>query len=160
MSRHRRLRGRWLVRVGPLALVLVIAVGQVGQHPRRLVSMPSAAASPAEVVRAYVGALDAHDFGTAARLLTPAERKRVARTWFPDVDRLTHLEIGTVVPERPQFSGHNRRTQVIDVPAGFDMTYRFRHPDASLPRGHVRWTYRLSRTSDERPWRIFDQGAG
>jgi hypothetical protein len=154
-----RPRRRFLVGLAPLALVVAIAFSQVDHSPRRLVAMPGTDASPAEVVDAYVSALDAHDYRTAGRLLRADVRSRLEHPWFDKVDRVTHLEIGTVTAERPRWSRQNRRTQVMAVPVTFEVEWRFLHRDRSLPEGHSRWTYRLSRSSDEQPWRICGEGS-
>jgi hypothetical protein len=157
---HRGARPRAAVGLAPLALVAAIVLSQVDHGPRALVGMPAANASPAQVVETYVRALDAHDFGTAERLLVPGVRARYRRTWFLDVDHVGGLEVGRVRAEPPSWSGRSHRTQVMRVPVTWDVKWRFVHRHSALPEGRSTWGFVLSRTSDQKPWRIFDQGTG
>ena len=157
---HRGARPRAAVGLAPLALVAAIVLSQVDHGPRALVGMPAANASPAQVVATYVRALDAHDFRTAERLLVPGVREKYRRTWFLDVDHVDGLVVGRVRAEPPTWSGRTHRTQVMRVPVRWDVQWRFVHRHSSLPEGHSTWGFRLSRSSDQRPWRIFDQGTG
>jgi hypothetical protein len=153
-------RPRVAVGLAPLALIAAIVLSQVDHGPRALVGMPAANASPAQVVETDVRALDAHDFHTAERLLVPAVRTEYRRTWFADVDHVTSVVVGRVSAERPTWSGQNHRTQVMRVPVTWDVRWRFVHRDSSLPEGRMHWGFLLSRGSDRKPWRIFDQGTG
>jgi hypothetical protein len=153
-------RPRAAVGLAPLALVAAIVLSQVDHGPRALVGMPAANAAPAQVVETYVRALDAHDFRTAERLLVPAVRAQYRRAWFLDVDHVSGLVVGPVRAERPSWSGRNHRTQVMRVPVRWSLRWRFVHRDSSLPSGRSTWGFWLSRTSDRKPWRIFDQGTG
>jgi hypothetical protein len=141
-----------------VALVAAIVLSQVDHGPRALVGMPAANAAPAQVVSTYVRALDAHDFRTAERLLVPGVRDTYRHTWFLDVDHVGSLTVGRVRAERPSWSGRNHRTEVMRVPVRWDVKWRFVHRHSSLPEGRSTWGFWVSRSSDQKPWRIFDQG--
>ncbi|MGH3333851.1 MAG: hypothetical protein ACRDPJ_21370 [Nocardioidaceae bacterium] len=153
---------RWIIAGTAVALLAAggLAAVLLDDEPRRHVAMPATDATPADVVRAYVDALDAHDFDTAGRLLTSESVEQVRDTWFEDVDRITDVQIGTTRAEEPRWTGHDEDEQVMRVPVTFDLRWRLLHNDGSLQEGPTAWGYLLVRGSDAEPWRIFDQGMG
>lgn len=140
-----------------LAAVLVWAACDQGVVVigRRHVAMPPDTASPAEVVAAYLAALDAHDCATARRL----SRDGSADLWCRDVLHLTHVRISSPFAEDPSWSGR-QGGQVVDVPAAFDLDWRLFHDDGTVPEGPMTWSYLVERDSDAGPWRIGDEGEG
>ena len=152
MTTTRLGRGRLLLGI-PAACILALT-GWLIVHldgPRRDVAVPPTDATPAEVVSAYVDALDAHDFDTARTLLTPPARRN-AEPWFDAVDTLTNLHVLGAHPRGPGFR--------VDVAVEFDVTWRWLHDDGSMPEGTNPWGFRLERETEGDPWRIFDQGLG
>lgn len=145
---------------GLVLLVTAVFVVVRDDGPRRIVALPAADASPAEVVRGYVDALDAHDFDTAGRLLTPGQRRQVAQTWFEDVDTITHLEVGEASPEDPEWSGQSPEQQVMRVPVRFTVGWRWLHNDGSVDEGPTTWGYLPVRDDPSDPWRISGEGTG
>lgn len=119
----------------------------------RDVAVPPDEATPREVVEAYTDALDAHDCGTAADLMTDD-----AGSWCEDVAGLGDVWVGRPVRERPIYSGRSSDVEVVRVPVRFDLDWRPLHDDGSMAEGETEWGYLLVRGSPAEPWRIFDQG--
>jgi hypothetical protein len=122
------------------------------------VAVPSADASPEQVVAAYLAALNAHDCDTAAALVV--ENHDSARSWCTNVSGLTSIKVGEHAVERPEYSGHSASQEVVAVPVTFDLNWRAFHSDGSMPEGPTTWGYLLVRDSAHPSWRIFDQGVG
>lgn len=140
---------RQLARAATLAAVAVMAVG-CSNDPERTVPVPAADASPEELVRAYVDALDSGDLDTARAL--EAEGAGLADDWA-DVDSVTDLKVGDPFRETHRSSP---RRQVVNVPVEFTVA----GGDASLEDGRMVWGYILERRGAGEPWRIIGHGTG
>ena len=143
-----------------VAMVLLL-VGGCGNGPERHVALPSAGASPQDVVRAYVNALDAHDIDTARALLTSEHSKDVkgqTDSWFSNVRSIADLSISAPVTEsgRSDTAAKGYRF-VVYVPVEF--TLRQRH-QVSMPDGPTNWGYLLARNTDTTRWLIVVEGMG
>lgn len=136
-----------------MLLVAVVWLGLQLLPPVRTarVAVPPDSATPEQVVRAYVAALNAHDCGTARDLTVPEEWS-YSDGWCEDVASLRHLDmVGSVTPSPGK---------VDSVGVTFDLDWRFLRGDGSLPQGRTSWGYDLQRTSADDPWRIVGQGVG
>jgi hypothetical protein len=137
----------WLV-VASVAVVLAalswaayryLTVQQTGE-----VAIPADQASPEQVVRAYVEALDAHDCDTAATL-NPDD------LWCEDVESMDLIELRPV---------HSARARHVELPVRLDFEWRPFFFDVSMDDGRISWGFILERDSRREPWRIVDQGVG
>lgn len=133
-----------------VATAVALSLSACASDPDREVAIPPVDASAEEVVRAYVDALDAHDVHTVRELRTADTAEH---SWSDGVDSITHLNIGTAAPEKPQWTGNAPSTQVVRVPVDFTVEANA----ASLEDGRMTWGYLLLRTSETEPWRIFDE---
>ena len=153
-------RGRWVV-VG-LALVAVVAAGLgvvLALPPRQTaeVAVPGRAATPEEVVRAYLSALDAHDCDTATQVVARESRPATA-SMCGDVGGVRRADDRRASAGEPVSAGLPAGTQVVEVPVTLDVDWRLLH--GAGERGPHAWGYVLARTSSGQPWRIVDEGAG
>ena len=149
--------------IGAVVVVLVVAAIGAGAGiyllgpPRQTsdVPVPPDAATPVQVVRAYLAALNAHDCDTAKALST-AEARELTASWCHDVSHL-----GNVHLEQPRSPGPARSgSQGVEVIADFDLDWRLFHNDRSMSEGGTTWGYSLRRSSPTAPWRVYDQGTG
>ncbi|WP_066074244.1 hypothetical protein [Frankia sp. EI5c] len=128
--------------------------------PTQPVSLPAAAASPAEVVSAYVRALNQHDIDTARQFHSAQHAATVGAeldSWFRNVISITDLNIGqSITRNGDQGSLAAGYRQVVHVPVNFTL---LQEVPESLPNGHVIWGYLLARDSGDQPWLIIDEGA-
>jgi hypothetical protein len=123
------------------------------------VAVPAQKATPEQVVRAYLAALNAHDC-SAARAMSIEDAKDSTKVWCRDVASLADVTVKDHFAERPSWSGHPASVQVARVPVDFNLDWRPFHNDGSLAEGKTAWGYLLERPSTDAPWRIFDQGTG
>jgi hypothetical protein len=119
-------------------------------------------ASAAEVVRAYVAALNQHDVALASSMLTAQHLHTVkseADSWFTNVKTITAVRIGTPVTE-PTGGGGDLASgyrEAVRVPVTF--TLQQKHAE-SMPNGVSDWGYLLVRNTDAQRWEIADEGMG
>jgi hypothetical protein len=160
---------RWGAPLGASAamvLGLVTACGTAGHEagpPSHATAVaPPGNASAADVVRAYVAALNRHDVGVAASMLT-AEHLHTVRSevdgWFTNIKTITAVRVGTAVVENTGGGGDLAAgyRQAMRVPVTF--TLQQKHVE-SMPNGVSDWGYLLVRNTDAQPWRIADEGMG
>jgi hypothetical protein len=147
--------------VAAAVLVLVAVAAYFLLPPRQTdqVAVPANDATPEQVVTAYLDALNVHDCGTAAAVMT-REARQSAETWCHQVASLSNVDVHDHVTEPPEDSGHSAPEEVADVLVTFDLRWRLFHDDGSMPQGATSWGYLLVRDSRTSPWRIFDQGVG
>jgi hypothetical protein len=155
-------RGGWLVGLAAGALVLVVlAAWYVLRSPDQTedVATPEADATPEQVVRLYIDALNAHHCDTAEAVATAAF-KSVADGWCEDIAHLRHVQVHKHVMENPKWSGFpaGGHEQVANVVVCFDVDWRLFHSDGTLDQGPNGWGHGLIRASPDQPWRILDQG--
>ena len=153
-------RGRWVVLA--LAVVAVVAAGLgvvLALPPRQTaeVAVPGRTATPEQVVRAYLRALDAHDCDTATQVVARESRPGTA-SMCGDVAGVPRAEVRRASAEEPVTAGLPAGTQVVEVPVTLDVEWRLLH--GAGVRGPHAWGYVLARTSSDQPWRIVDEGAG
>ncbi|BEP15045.1 hypothetical protein acdb102_33560 [Acidothermaceae bacterium B102] len=160
---------RWGVPLGTSA-ALVIGLLTACGTPHHQAAHPSHAtavaahgnASAADVVRAYVGALNRHDVALASTLVTAEHLhivKSEADSWFTNVKSITALHVGTAVAESTSGGGDLAAgyRQAMRVPVTF--TLQQKHAE-SMPDGVSDWGYLLVRNADAEPWLIADEGMG
>ncbi|MYS22527.1 MULTISPECIES: hypothetical protein [unclassified Streptomyces] len=109
--------------------------------------MPSAAAEPGGVVRAYMRALDAHDVATA-RALSTSSHRAVTGSWLADTSGMKALTVSAPITEGSE----------VQVPVTFDLHQHWWTEDPSMPPGHHDWSYILVRQHGR--WLIQDEGMG
>lgn len=145
---------------GVLVLLLVGAVVYFLLPPRqtRSIALPPDDATPEQVVRAYLDAMDAHDCTRAASLTTDDMEER---RWCEDLRGVSVFKISPPYEEKPKWSGRSPEEQVVSVPVNFELSWRWRpfNFDPTMD-GVTTWGYLLVRTSSDTPWRIFSQGVG
>jgi hypothetical protein len=134
-----RRRRNLIVLIGGLVLAAVLALLVFAwSAPRRHVALPGPDASPVQVVRAYVAAVNARDFETANEI-DARHNSDLGRFSRPDrMDKLGDVSIaegGKHVVFKADFSGG----------------------DGSIPDGRQLWGYVLERGADRR-WQIVDAG--
>lgn len=147
--------------VGALVLLALAAVAAYLLPPRQTgdVAVPPAEATPEQVVRAYLDALNAHDCETAQAVSTDVAAAS-AKSWCEHVAALTNIDVRQQTTGRPKDSGLPASDHVADVAVSFDLKWRPLHNDGSMDEGPTPWGYLLMRSSSDAPWRIFDQGLG
>jgi hypothetical protein len=114
------------------------------------VDVPPAAASPVEVVRAY---LDAIQSGNCTVLSQLATRNQAERAWCGRGLTISHITIGDPVPDPGSIASKSFEQAVyvpvrLDVEGGAD----------SVEPGMRDWGYVLVRDADVQQWRIADEG--
>ncbi|MFC4062369.1 DUF4829 domain-containing protein [Planomonospora corallina] len=118
----------------------------------------SAGASPQEVVRAYVAAINAHDMTAGQELSTPyfAERKEgVVDSLFEDA-KLSDVVIHAPDPISGYESPDGKRyREAVYVSVSFTLWHS---DEGSMPNGSTVWGYMLVRDDPGRPWRINGDG--
>ncbi len=154
-------RGRWVV-VG-LALVAVVAAGLgvvLALPPRQTaeVAVPGRAATPEEVVRAYLSAPRRPRLRHRPRRSWPASPARRRASMCGDVGGVRRADVRRASAGEPVSAGLPAGTQVVEVPVTLDVDWRLLH--GAGERGPHAWGYVLARTSSGQPWRIVDEGAG
>jgi hypothetical protein len=149
------MRRRGLAVGGVLALAALAALTAwaalatgVIVHQEQDVAIPPRSATPTQVVRAYVEALDAHDCDTARALGVP--------DWGPNTD-LWCDDVRSVRLLSIDDDGHEGRRRAIGV--RLDISWRLGHDDGTIEDAHdAIWGYVLCRTPAG--WRICNEGQG
>ena len=149
---------RWVLI--PAVVLAVAVVGVLGfdrwtVRQNRDIAIPPDDASPEEVVRTYLGAVDAHDCDTAADLW---KSQSAASTWCDDVASLAKVKVGEAFPDDPASRTSGPDQEVVKVTVWFDLHRRPLDLDVSTDDGYRVWGYRLERDDPSDPWRIVDQG--
>ncbi|WP_084128515.1 hypothetical protein [Demequina sp. NBRC 110055] len=152
-------RGRTATRSGAGVVLVVTAAAFTWPWGFDKVAMPADGTGAAEVVATYLAALNAHDCDTAAALAAESFAS-IAREWCGDVASLGDIRVGDGVDEDPSWTGLPARSDVVSVPATFDLDWLWLRSDGSMPEGATAWGYRLTRSAPEAPWRITDNGLG
>lgn len=140
---------RWKPAAIAVLVVVLLAVAnyfleivRIGGH----VAMPASSASPTQVVRSYIDALNRHDCSTAVALwTTPA----TPSSWCDNVSSISATILGVR-------SEANPRTQS-GVDVQISVHWRPFHDDGTLPPTFG-WTYLMTRLPAG--WRIYDNGQG
>lgn len=140
---------RWkLMAAGVTAVAVAVGGGWWWEStPRYDVPVPSASASPGDVVGAYMRALDAHDSGTA-RALSTSNHRTTAATWLADTSGLQVLGVSAPIDEGSE----------VEVKVTFDLHQHWWTDDPSMGPGRHAWGYRLVRQQGR--WLIQDEGMG
>lgn len=144
-----------------VALVVVAGIGYMALPAWKTasVAVPPDDASPAQVVTAYLHALDAHDC-SAARRMTDLNARDTVGSFCTDVAHARLVRLGPFTSERPSDSGLPRTDDAVFDVATVRITSRFLHGSGSIPSCAGCWGYVLARTSHRAPWRIVDEGSG
>ncbi|GAA3560501.1 hypothetical protein GCM10022197_15020 [Microlunatus spumicola] len=125
----------------------------------RSVPLPTAAASPEEVVRTYTEAYDHRDFATMAAIY-PSDRSAFSR--FRAMGTMRDLQITqSRVASESDLSGTFPKAghSYYRVEVTLDYT-GLTGSDFSFDDGPNGWTYWLERSTASDPWTITDQGNG
>ena len=131
----------WKVVIAGVVLVVVVCVAVlVWSAPRTQVPAPGPQATPQQVVRAYVAAINARDFSTANAI---DARPDSDLGQFSRPGRMNDLTTVSV-------SRESNRTHVV-------FKADFSGGDGSIPDGRQSWGYVLERGHDGR-WVIVDEG--
>jgi hypothetical protein len=157
---HQGLRRLAIVALGVLVFVGHAAWYLLKPPPQTDdVPVPRADASPEDVVRAYLDALNAHDCATAEAVMTSGDES-IAYAWCRDVAHLKQVGVGRHSTENPRWLGLPRGAQgeFVSVPTSFDLDWRLFHGDMTMDQGATSWGYVLVRSAPDQPWLIFDQG--
>jgi hypothetical protein len=110
------------------------------------VPLPRPDASAAQVVTAYLHALDAHDQATADALTAPGARDMTA-LWLHNTTSITGIKIDSVRPGAPY-----------SVCTDFQYTSHWWTQDVSFPNGEHFWCYDMVRGNGR--WLIANDGLG
>ena len=114
------------------------------------VEVPPADASPVQVVRAYLDAIQAGNCTVLSQLAT---RNQAERAWCGRGLTISHITIGDPVRDPGSIAGRSFEQAVyvpvrLDVQGGAD----------SVESGMRDWGYVLVRDADVQQWRIADEG--
>lgn len=116
-------------------------------------------ATPEQVVRAYLDALNTHDCETARELSTGINVQS-SKSWCDDLESATGVIVRPHRSEDPTTTGHDASVEVVDVPVHFNLKWRPGTSDPTVEDITDVWEYLLMRNHPDEPWRIFDQGVG
>lgn len=130
-----------MVRAARGAAVVVLLAGAGCAR----VATPAPAASPEDVVRAYVAAVNAKDCSTAKELAPGS-----AGQWCGHV-RLDDLQV-TGTSDEAHEGDPSRQVKHVSV------QFTLHGGDGSMGEGRNGWGYLLDRTGPDGAWRIDDQG--
>jgi len=120
--------------------------------------LPPVDASPEDVVRAYVAALNAVDTDAVRALSTPEKFQRDERaegSWLRKSPRITKLQLGPTRPESGEGTSAAGLRFVVFITAEFDLG---RHDAATESGGPTVWGYLLGRNSTAERWLVVDEG--
>ncbi len=156
VSRRRPLLIAPIVGALVVAVLTMVAYVELTGLKTRDVPIAPADASPEHVVRSHLDALDAHDCGAAASLMT---RRARSGSWCGDVAGVTDIQVTGRHPKRQHDPPPGSR-QTVTIDVTFGLSWRPFHSDDSLGEGPTEWGYSLVRSSPHDPWRISDQGTG
>ena len=140
---------RTTIRAIAVGIVLIAAIG-VAETRRTTVAVPPVTASPEDVVRAYVAAVDAGD-RDAQRALSTAEHDAFVAQFHEDVISIRDLHVKPAVIE----SAPGVRPKVAWVGVRFDVR---RRPRFWRLRDDDIWGYQLVRTAPGERWLITGEG--
>ena len=113
-------------------------------------TLPPNSASPEDVVRAYIGALNRHDAATVVALR--AKGANGLEPWYVEnIVSITHLKVD------PAYVSGAENAQTATV--GVQFYLRQIQVDAQQ-NGETAWGYTLVRKGDSQPWRIQEEGVG
>lgn len=125
-----------------------LLAGQTWSPPKA--TLPPSNASPEDVVRAYIGALNRHEEATVAALR--AKDANQLEPWYVEnIVSITHLKID------PTFVSGTENAQTATV--GVHYYLRQIQVDAQQ-NGDTVWGYTLVREGGSQPWRIQEEGVG
>lgn len=118
------------------------------ETPRYDAPVPAADATPRQVAKAYMTALDAGDADTARALSTPRQRESA------DHELATTSRLRDRTTSHP---GESRGSRGTYVPVNFTLQQKWWSPyDPSMPDGRHDWGYVLVR--DHGRWLVNDEG--
>jgi hypothetical protein len=148
------------VRVGHPALLvllaLVLAASACGGEEPRAALLP-AGAPPAQVVRAYVGALDRGDRDALRELSTEHYADRAAG-WLPNLEGIRLLRAERVLLDVDGVGSSRRHPEVVHVLVQLDLDLADPAASGFATDGPTPWGYILVRDAPGDPWRIDDEG--
>lgn len=133
---------------------MVVAVGALAGCSRERAELPPPDATPEEVVRAYIDAVNAGDCRSLKALSEPAVSTTVQ---CGDDVTLTNIRIGEA-REDGCCGMSESFAQSRKVPVQFDR--RGGGMEGTSDQRDVAWAYILVRDDDGQPWRVVDQGVG
>ncbi|MBO1766444.1 hypothetical protein [Allobranchiibius sp. GilTou38] len=151
---------RWIWgAAGAVALATGVGYGADVHVPHKTVASPGPDASPTDVVRTYVQAINDRDYSTANNLLARGPALKNHR-WF-DAPTIKQLEILHVAgPYKGASTAPSSSVASYQQVVQIDTQARFNHWDEGLPDGQQGWSYYLARNANTERWRIVDQGQG
>ncbi|HVF06704.1 MAG TPA: hypothetical protein VNA20_17840 [Frankiaceae bacterium] len=144
---------RSAIRALAIGLVVAAAIG-VTETRRIDVPLPPSTATPDEVVRAYIAAIDAGDIPTAKALVTPEHAAQVEAyedSWYDTVISITDLRVEPPRLETPP----GVTPQLMWVRVYFDMRER---PRFWQKKDDQIWGYQLVRNGPDDRWLIRGEG--
>ncbi|MGW6376139.1 hypothetical protein ACWFRB_08760 [Rhodococcus sp. NPDC055112] len=121
-------------------------------------SPPAVTATPEEVVRSFIQAINAGDADAGQHLVADDRWSRL-QPWFrtsltgrhPHIDDLTIRNVSAITTAGTAAEGYQ---QGMSVPVTFTLS----NADESMHDGRTTWGYVLGRNSDDDSWRILDNG--
>jgi hypothetical protein len=131
------------------AVVVAVVLGLVLSSCAK-VDVPPAGASPVQVVRAYLDAIQAGNCTVLSQLAT---RNQAERAWCGRGLTISHITIGDPVPD-PGSIASRQFEQAVYVPVRLDV----QGGADSVESGMRDWGYVLVRDSAVQQWRIADEG--
>lgn len=136
-----------------LLLVAVLVCSGATGCSREGIELPPPDATPEEVVRAYIDAVNARDCRSLKALSVPAVSTRVQ---CGDDVTLTNIRIGEAREDgccgMSESFAQSRNVPVVFDRRGVGM--------GTADQSDVAWAYILVRDDDDQPWRVVDQGVG
>ncbi|MFB9377988.1 hypothetical protein ACFFKU_09990 [Kineococcus gynurae] len=138
-------------------LALAVLLGCAGPPGDTLEpgSLPAdGTATPEDVVRAYLGALQDGDAAAATALTAPpyADTDR----WPADPPRIADVVVEPATGQPTTGTAAQGYAEAVSVRVSFDL----HGADETMPDGPTSWGYVLARDDADAPWRIVDAGNG
>lgn len=138
---------------------LVVGAGWLWLRPKAHVALPGPSATPGQVVRAYVNALDARDFATS-NAMTSAHLD-IHNHWWSRPGTIDDLHVS-----RAHLIGHlslayrDSLASVEDDRYAADVDTSVVFHGGDWPQGRQPWSFLLVRQHKDQPWTVLDMGQG
>jgi hypothetical protein len=114
-------------------------------------------APPAEIVRAFVEALDRGDRDALRELATPHFAGRAA-AWLPNLESVRLLRAERVIHDVGGLGSSRRHPRVVHVLVQLDLDLDDPGRSGFSEDGRTPWGYVLVRDAPGDPWRVDDEG--
>lgn len=138
-------------------LALLCGGAWLATGPRAHVPVPGADAQPADVVRAYVTALDARDYATVHAIAPQSVHMQGMSRWSTHPVRMDDVRILSVTPGTTADAQARAAGRVVMVTTRATLVNVNGAPE---DEPGTTWSFTLGRDDDAHPWQVLEQGQG